>query len=1390
MLNWDSDKCILYAYKNKIAIPKVHPETRTDVYDSFNEYMHSGIYDDVRNFLIPRFNDIMENSGSISIDPGSIHIQQLGISNYFNDTSYMVKVSFTRPKFGPSRLTTIVRIPNVTKEGYVEIDGVKYSYSYMLEQQPVISYEVSKDQLIKIRNGENYINVINNKKSMKIQFSDIRNSGSKNASLTSYSILDVLFAMAINEGYDTRSVYSEFTDFSIVNAYTDETTRDQHLFGIPGNEKTFAATDYSEKIVPKLTLTELTSIYNSRSYNNSSIRNQLNEMLSLDRVKDEVLARDVYSVKNPGKKLASSGSVITQSMLTSFKSEYVYKVYIKKFNNMDGLFLDEDIDVTFAPKGLKITEEIAKFFPDEKGMYLSRDYTGSIIMSFKAGTVLNYDVMNVLASVGYSAISVRSSNSSSGNSKQLYLMEECISNRQFLDIDVNKGNDGKWYYLNANNELVENNGAYTTYDIAALISIATKIFAGNYRNIIVNADTGFRKRVVNIGEQYHNAFKYAVNAGFTQIKNSLRGFGKSSSSNKFFEDPDKIENNFYPITKSFVEYLRDIVRCLDRIDGDNVVNPIAFESAVTRVNIYTKDSHSVADSQRTLSIGSYGKLDPFEVPQSGKLGVVNRLCCSTKIDKNGDLRTKYYPIRYASGTAKVLLNRERWMTAEEEEKYKIADISSIEVNEDGTIRTDTNTLIQCRVPSGDSIEKSTFAYVPVHDVDYVNADAQQTISWACSTIPFMASNDSPRVTFAVAQEKQAKGICEAEEPDVMTTSWEQFSWLNNKFCVRARKSGVVDSLVVQHNNGDIMSMGVIYDDGTNDMFDVPQIIDGPNSVTKLNPERREGERFDAGDIIISSNFISENGIMTLGRNALVGYICDGWNYEDGVHMSEAFSDKLRSYRLNKEKIEFNENTDYKCRLSYPLSSGYLTPKTAKATVTYMRDRTRLTQKVQCNNIYGFYNDCSPIKSKIGRHSIYGIELSSLSVDRLEIGDKISNRHGNKGVTTRISRTSEMPRLMNGKALDICFNPLGVGSRMNIGQIKELHTGLAAHVCKYRVSTDAYNAISDEDINDLLSLTVDLMDSTGDASSVFSNYGRLFSEMDNADEFKKYLLSNIDSIREYAGCFDKNGTTRLILPDNDGKLTETRIAVGFIYVYKLTQEVHKKIAARGGLNDHESYSSVGGAPIQGASRGGGQKIGTMEVDALAAYGVYDYINELYNVRGDNAIDRSNFINETFLPESVHKKYHICKQGQRRSITEFLYYMLALGVMPECDNNEFVNLSKTNGDDLKHWSAHALISAESFKKEKMKASNVLKKKKQDSASIDSTVDSTSRSDISKVTMEDIDRKRLHSEDVDSDNSVVKRLNELTDELVDSVNSKIDKESVKSMSDTDIMSKILKK
>ena len=1325
MLEYNKDKNILYAFYNQASRPILEVDTsNSSTYRSFQNYIKDRLPQDIEEVFMPALRDVIKCSEEdLYVRPGSVKCGRVTTSrDGVRDFSYHAQVEFGVSRFdgmfangrrplatGDTHSISICCMPRVLENGIIEHEDKKYSLIHMLEQEPTISYEANETNhnptSFKLKTGSRSIYIDDDNRSLKIRLSDRSGKSSK----IRYTLINLIMAMAKNEGYDRYALWDEFASFNIINMFGKEEDKIRCIEYFGQNSGQVNAIDYTEELVPRLTLSKITNTGKvNTSYDNTEIRGSLNRLLSLDRAIGCKLARDVYSQLNPERKLASKGDLVDQYLVSLFNSEGVYKIYVKKIPSVEGYFLMDRIIFNYAPKGMKITEELRECFPEEDGMYVSKNYDKlAVPIIYEEGTPITMDILNIIDAFNEDTIIV-SDKKSGGANKILNFYEEIISNRQFLGDDIGR-ESGTWYYLNKDNEFVENNGSYTTYDFVALQSFCIRLFEGDYIDRVTNSDTGFRKTLIPLEEQYHRAFCYAVRECMKQMGRKYKTIWNKDQ--QAFLSADAIDNEFYPMTKKFWEYLRDEAKCLMNLSGDNLHNPISYQSACTKVNVYTPSKHSVSDKQREIAIGSYGKLDPYEIPQSHKMGVVYNNTCGVRIADDGTMSTPYYRvIRGANNTSKIDFSTVEYLTSEQEESHCIADIGSIDFDENGVIHDNTK-MVQCRVPSTSAVEKQTFSRRRIADIDRVNVSATQSLSWTSACIPFMGSNDAARAIFADSQVKQAKGLVNAEEPDVMTSAYEQFVWLNDQYGIIAKRDGFVQSITVgsgKNTANTDSSICVIYAENPNndpalttrleadptvdkEIFYFNEYFDSGYSVTKMKVLVEPGQHFKRGDMLVCSNFISERGILTFGINALTGFICDGFNYEDGSHQSSKLGERLASYRFNRDEFTGSAVNTAGYYIEKIPRVEYLSKDDGKClSVSYRDVRSKEFERKSygLEKSYGFVENWSPIRAEHSK-SNYGAELTLVSVDRSNRGDKVSNRHGNKGTISKIEDPANMPRLQNGMPLEICNNPLGVGSRMNIGQINDAHCGLIAHVLCTHISADAFNSISEEEITTLLSLTVDLMNSDdGNLESIINSYKGIVP-----DNFLDHCRENINRIRIYRGCFNKRGTTKLILPDNNGRMTETEVLIGYVYTFKLIQESYMKAHARGGETQGEPYAEVSNAPTHGSSAQGGQKFGGMEMDALMAYGVSNYIQELTNERCDNAIARTNMYADIYLPHYLRKSFKEEDKGQRRSVTQFLYSMLALGVVAEPQDGEFLPLDKDNGTDLSHWKVNTLRRASS-------------------------------------------------------------------------------------------------
>ena len=1293
MLEFDAKTKTLKAYKNKHAVPdKEKMETLGKRNrESYQYYIHNQLENDIKEIFHPMLRTLIANdkAGHDLFVPliDSVIIDEtpdcdLAANN--NNDLVFAKVRFYDKRFNTdpnkNKYINLIKLPIIDEEGVLRYEGKEYGFINMIEQQNTISYTEDKNgRSIKLKFPRATINITANANGLPII----------ECGRLKCSMINLIFAMAKHEGLNGKEIYDEFYNYRIRQEFTNESDLEQaiYFFGKSNNEEilTLATQLMGDYYIHDKLYT---------TYNANQLRDSLNKLCSLNNASGLILNEDVYSAISPGQVLAKKGDTITEALLTKFYSHKVYKLYVDSIPDIDGQVLMSDIKIHIINVGTKVTKDILSYLdPSEyNNMYVSKphvfvsdddlynqikDDNTKVIVDCRAnpnlgiipaGTVISRDLLQSLSTILFTSSDgfnigyylCAAVNGKKDKVVKYFFRTEYMSNRHFDSADGVSSSE-EFY----NGSYRNSSDYFTTYDMVALYSIAIKILNGKHQNIIPNIDTGFRKRAISVAEMYHRAFEYATEQTRKISKRKIKNMWENKQY-EFYKTDSELENQMYIFQVNFFRYMSQEVRCLELLANSAITNPLQYLSSCTKANTYVANSNSVKDEQRRVAIGSYSKIDTYEIPQSGKMGVCSNFTTQVKIDDKGIMRAPYYRVR----RGKVNFNSVEYLSIEEEEQCKIADISSLDIDDNGNI-LNIDDLVLARVHDDNSVDRSTFTYVKASEVNYVNINSATSVSWCSYNIPFLGCNDAARVVFGNAQAKQAKGLVKPDRPRVATFANEIIPWITNRYSFVAKDDGVVVNCSTLHKNlkdsNKPHSISVRYNNGEEIIYDFPEFVDSGDSVTVYEFNCYEGMEFKKGDVLVKSNFVDETGNLTLGKNKLIAYMPNGYNYEDGVFQSKNSAYDMFSYRVYSEKVEFKRShAPFSRTVIHSGCNKITTPGTRVADI-YFTDGSN--KQFVATKARGFYLG-NQILHENGQPRATGIKFKFLSMDKQILGDKMANRHGNKGVCSKIEENAFMPRFQNGVPIDVVYNPHGVTSRMNIGQIKECNLALAAYVLDFYVLADAFNPITNEEIERLLSYTVDIMnsDSLEQAKAISASY-------DLPQSLKDYVLGRYNKITVWRGCFDKNGEAYLINPKNNFQLTQTKVLVGVNYEYKLIQESAKKLHARAGMLSGEEYVRVSGGPTKGSTNHGGQKAGTMEMDALCAYGATNLINEILNYRGDNPAGRNNINVKTFLPESQQFNYLI-EDTQRRSVTQFLYSMLAMGVKFEPTQGEFIPLSKDN------------------------------------------------------------------------------------------------------------------
>lgn len=1247
-------------------------------YISYRRYLDYGLKEDVKNVLIPTLNEILEdrnvllsydnNNDSLLISNGHNNsnqkIKQVRLS-LIHDNAMVFEKRVDNDQFAvrkPKKLSpfTLLELPYMDRSGIL----------YYRDKTYVVLNSLSMDNGLSL--DKNKLKIVDNEHSMEI-------SKPISPYITIFkdkvNLIDLVIMLA--KRYYGDSLGSEYSyDFikSIRNA--------NFISSISGTEEDYKMSKLLNDSVGdvvdntiELIMDNMVGISNDLKadnfkledkieagiFNSEMTRHILNDMLSLKNALGKILSRDV--VTKDGTVIAKEGERVTNNLLDKFNKYFIDTIYVRKKLNIVNQYLGELVAIDFIPIGAPLIKEFIDLKGNElqgydiapKSYILNEDILSSIDLDslgpyeiipdssivLPTGTLIREDILNYLEATNTKEIRYKR-NPKSAKIMKAYFEEEYISNRHFK---IN----GETKFVDLLGDVYQQSDLFTCHDMLALLSLYMKLCAGEHIDIISNVDIGLRKKVNQVYDYFHKAFIKSCEK-FKKSKSLKLKSLISIGDTKNLDNSDTMSTLFKYFSEDFYKHLRTDMKVLDMLDCSN---PVASISSLTRINSIVKNADSIADSMRRLTTGHYGRICPYETPQSKKLGVVNNLANSCVIE-NGIMYNYYYKLEHIGG--KIIVGKDKIkMDVIEEEKYRISDISLIEFNSNREVTSKGKVL--ARVPSNDSIEKMTVASIDIEDVQYVSTSPNQHCSIACTTVPFAGADDAARVSFGLSMVKQTKGLVKGEIPLVCTTGFFNIPNMNTFYKIFAEEDGSVlyvsnKSITVRYTNtGKVVT------------YDFESITLAPKSIILRTPIVSTREHFKKGDTLVTSNFIN-NGIMATGVNALVAYMTDGYNYEDGVPCSRRLSRKLLSYGVHKDIFKVSKkyigidlsNIDYKTYIS---KGDKLAISRAIKSSSNIKKYTILP----ANRCRGYICNETIIKDKKNSSIAKEIEIKSVSFDELTVSDKVCNRHGNKGVVCQVHENSDMPYLNNGEFIDIKYNPNGIVSRMNIGQMLEASLGLVCYVLDIIVLCDAFNSPSTKVIKMLLAYTSRLANED-DIEAVFADYPTLPKSLHD------YCRENIDNIRKWRNTFNEEGKAYLIDPKS-GKRSLSRVNIGVNYIYKLVQEGEDKLHSRGGYLTSD-YVEKTESPTKGSSKGGGQKMGYMELDALAAYGASNLLKEITNERGDNYIARNNLTVKAV--HSGNTRYCLDERYGIRRSSEYMFELL---------KSAGLNLSFTEDElDLNH------------------------------------------------------------------------------------------------------------
>ena len=747
------------------------------------------------------------------------------------------------------------------------------------------------------------------------------------------------------------------------------------------------------------------------------------------------------------------------------------------------------------------------------------------------------------------------------------------------------------------------------------------------------------RRLRCVGELLQNQFR----VGFTRLERVIR-------ERMTIQDLDVVTPqsliNIRPVTAVIKEFFGSSPLS-QFMDQNNPLAELTHKRRLSALGPGGLSRERASFDVRDIHYTHYGRMCPIETPEGPNIGLINYLATYAKINEYGFIEAPYRKVDKATGK---VTDTVEYMTADVEDDYYVAQAAE-PLDEEGRF---ANPRVICR-------HRDEIISVERELIDYVDVSPNMMTSIATAFIPFLENDDANRALMGANMQRQAVPLMVTEAP-IVATGIEHKCAVDSEVCITAKAPGVITRVSATN-------ISVSYDDGNTADYTLTKFARS-NQGTCINqrPIVTVGERVEAGQVIADGPACSQ-GEIALGKNVLIGFMTwEGYNYEDAILLNERlvredvftsihieeYETESRDTKLGMEEItrdipnvgedtlkDLDENGII--RIGAEVTSGdYLVGKVTPKGETELTAEERLlraifgekAREVRDSSLKvphgeaGIIVDVKVFTRENGDELAPGVNkvvrVYIAQKRKISVGDKMAGRHGNKGVVSRILPQEDMPFLPDGTPLDIVLNPLGVPSRMNIGQVLEVHLGYAAHALGWKVATPIFNGANEKEIRELLK----------------------------------------------QGGVAEDGKT-VLYDGRTGEPFDQRVTVGYPYYLKLHHLVDDKIHAR----STGPYSLVTQQPLGGKAQFGGQRFGEMEVWALEAYGAAYTLQEILTVKSDDVTGRV----KTY--EAIVKGHNVPTPGVPESFKVLVKELqsLCLDIKILGENGEEVDLKDDDDDD---------------------------------------------------------------------------------------------------------------
>ena len=769
------------------------------------------------------------------------------------------------------------------------------------------------------------------------------------------------------------------------------------------------------------------------------------------------------------------------------------------------------------------------------------------------------------------------------------------------------------------------------------------------------------RRIRSVGELLQNQYRI----GLSRLERVVR-------ERMTTQDQDNISPqsliNIKPVTAAVKEFFGSS-QLSQFMDQNNQLGELTHKRRLSALGPGGLSRDRAGFEVRDVHYSHYGRMCPIETPEGPNIGLINSLACYARINQYGFVEAPYRKIDKTDPNNPRVTEDVVYMTADEEDNYHVAQANTpldeeghfIQKNVSGRYREETQ-----------EYERKMF--------DYMDVSPKMVFSVATALIPFLENDDANRALMGSNMQRQAVPLLTTEAP-VVGTGMEVKAAVDSGVCVVAKNAGVVE----RSTSKEII---VKREDGNKDTYHLTKFSrSNQSNCYNQRPIVFKGEKVRKGQVIADGPSTS-NGELALGKNPLIGFMTwEGYNYEDAVLLSERlvmndvytsvhideYEAEARDTKLGPEEItrdvpgvgdEALKDLDERgiIRIGAEVRAGdILVGKVTPKGETELSAEERLLRAIfgekarevrdtslkVPHGAYGIVVDAKVFTRENGDELPPGVNQSVriyiAQKRKISVGDKMAGRHGNKGVVSRVLPVEDMPFLPNGRPLDIVLNPLGVPSRMNIGQVLEIHLSLAAKALGFNIATPVFDGANEVDIMDTLDLANDYVNLSWEEFKAKHEEELLPEVMD-------YLYENRDHRELWKGVpLSRDGKVRL-RDGRTGEYFDSPVTIGHMHYLKLHHLVDDKIHAR----STGPYSLVTQQPLGGKAQFGGQRFGEMEVWALEAYGASYTLQEILTVKSDDVVGRV----KTY--EAIIKGENIPAPGIPESFKVLLKELQSLGL----------------------------------------------------------------------------------------------------------------------------------